>query len=152
MNWYFDQVLYGSGTCDYKVLNVSNSRITGYSGIIEGDTVTFARSDRKADTLYKASIRIERSGEVMLPVEVLVGFDDGDEVMEYWDGKAKYRDFEYEGTRKVSWAKIDPENKIDMDVNRINNSWGRDDDFPASRRMMTKYVTLIQLLISMITI
>ena len=152
MNWYFDQVLYGNGICDYKVLVVTNKRITGYSGIIEGDTVSFAKSDRKADTLYKASVRIERSGEISFPVEVLVGFDNGDQVTEYWDGKAKYRDFEYEGTRKVSWAKIDPENKIDMDVNRINNSWGRDDGFPASKRMMTKYVTLIQMLISMITI
>jgi hypothetical protein len=152
MNWYFDQVLYGSGTCDYKVLSVSNSKITGYSGIIEGDTVAFKRSDRKTDSLYKASVRIERVGDVMLPIEVLVGFDNGDELKEQWDGKARFIDFEYEGTRKVIRAVIDPENKIDMDVNRINNSWGRDDSFPAARRMMTKYITLIQLLISMITI
>jgi len=152
MNWYFDQVLYGSGICDYKVLNVSNSKITGYTGIIEGDTVAFARSERKTDSLYKAKVRIERIGDMMLPIEVLVGFDNGDEVREQWDGKARYIDFEYEGTRKVVRAVIDPENKIDMDVNRINNSWGRDDNFPASRRMMTKYISLIQLLISIITI
>ena len=152
MNWYFDQVLYGSGICDYKVIGVANRKITGYSGIIEGDTVAFAKSDRKNDTLYKAIVSIERSGDMMLPIEVRVGFDNGDEVTEQWDGKARYKDFEFLGTRKVTRAVIDPDNKIDMDVNRINNSWGRDDNFPASRRMMTKYVTLIQLLISMITI
>ena len=106
----------------------------------------------KHDSLYKAIVSIERSGDMMLPIEVLVGFDNGDEVTELWDGLARYKDFEYEGTRKVTRAVIDPDNKIDMDVNRINNSWGRDDNFPASRRMMTKYITLIQLLISMITI
>ena len=26
MNWYFDQVLYGSGICDYKVIDVSNKK------------------------------------------------------------------------------------------------------------------------------
>jgi hypothetical protein len=152
MNWYFDQVLYGSGICDYTVISVSNSKITGYTGIIDGDTVAFARSDRKADSLYNAKVRIERIGDMMLPIEVLVRFDNGDEVREQWDGKARFIDFEYEGTRKVVSAVIDPENKIDMDVNRINNSWGRDDNFPASRRMMTKYITIIQLLISIITI
>ncbi len=28
MNWFFDQTIYGTGICDYKVSDISNQRIT----------------------------------------------------------------------------------------------------------------------------
>jgi hypothetical protein len=152
MNWFFDQVLYGTEVCDYRVSGVSNRKITGYSGIVDGDSVTFTRSDRKSDTLYLAKVGIERMGGMKLPIEVLVSFDNGDEILEEWDGTARFTDFEYPGTRKVTRVTIDPDSKIDLDVNRINNSWTDDPEFPASGRMMTKYVFLMQMLISLFTI
>jgi hypothetical protein len=152
MNWFFDQVLYGTEICDYRVSGVTSRKITGYSGIADGDSVTFTRSDRKSDTLYLARVGIERIGGMMLPVEVLVSFDNGDEVIEEWDGKERFRDFEYTGTRKVTRVIIDPDNKIDLDINRINNSWTDDPQFTASGRMMTKFVFLMQMMISLFTI
>jgi hypothetical protein len=152
MNWFFDQVLYGTEICDYRVSGVTSRKITGYSGIADGDSVTFTRSDRKSDTLYLARVGIERTGGMMLPVEVLVRFDNGDEVIEEWDGKERFRDFEYTGTRKVTRVIIDPDNKIDLDINRINNSWTDDPQFTASGRMMTKFIFLMQMVISLFTI
>jgi hypothetical protein len=61
-------------------------------------------------------------------------------------------DFEYTGTRKVVWAKLDPYDKIDMDVNRINNSYTLEQKFTATRRMMNKYVLLMQMIISIFTL
>lgn len=152
MNWYFDQVLYGSGICDYKVLDVSNKNISGFKGaIIEGDSVRYEKSDRKTDTLNLAGVRLERLGDITLPVDILIHFDNGDEVREQWDGKARFMDFRYTGSRKVEWAKIDPDNKITMDVNRINNSYRLERGFSAASRMMTKFISFIQLLISLIT-
>ncbi|MEZ4997008.1 MAG: hypothetical protein R2758_05945, partial [Bacteroidales bacterium] len=82
----------------------------------------------------------------------LIGFDNGEEILEYWDGKSLYRDFEYTGTKKPVWAKIDPLNKIDMDVNRINNSWTFEPERTAARRMMNKFLLLMQMIISIFTI
>ena len=152
MNWYFDQVLYGNGICDYKLVDISNRKITGFSGIVEGDSVSYIKSDRKADTLNKAMVRLERLGDITIPVKVAIGFDNGDQVIEEWDGKAWYKDFTYEGMRKVTWAKIDPDYKNPMDVNLINNSYGIEPNHVASGRMMTKFIALMQLLISFITI
>lgn len=152
MNWFFDQVLYGSGVCDYRLSGISNTKIRSYSGIIEGDSVTYMSSDRKNDTLYLSRVSMERLGEVTLPVEVLIGFDNGDEVLETWDGKASFKDFEYTGTRKAVWAKIDPQDKIDLDVNRINNSYTDKTDRTASRRMTNKFIFLVQMMISMFTL
>lgn len=152
MNWFFEQVLYGTEICDYRISGVTNRKITGYSGMAEGDSVTFTRNDRSSDTLYLAIVGIERLGGMKLPVEVLVRFDNGDEILEEWDGLARFRDFEYKGTRKVDQVIIDPRGKIDLDVNRINNSWTDDPEFTASGRMMTKFVFLMQMLISLFTI
>jgi len=81
----------------------------------------------------------------------LIHFDNGDEIKEQWDGKARFMDFTYTGSRKVEWAKIDPDNKITMDVNRVNNSYRLERGFSAASRMMTKFISFIQLLISLIT-
>lgn len=152
MNWFFDQVLYGSGICDYRLSGITSNKIRSYSGVVEGDSVTYTRSDRDSDTLYVSRASVERLGEVMLPVEVLVKFDNGDEVLETWDGRARYKDFEYTGTRRVVWAKVDPYDKIDMDVNRINNSFTLEQTFTASSRMMNKFMLLMQMMISIFTL
>ena len=152
MNWYFDQVLYGNGICDYRVAGITNRKIRGYSGISDNDSVNYIHEDGKNDTLYYSRVGLERIGDVMLPVEILIHFANGDEVLEKWDGKARYRDLEYTGKSRVEWAEIDPHDKIDMDVNRINNSWSGTQKFPASRRMADKFITLIQIMISIFTI
>ncbi|HZM13411.1 MAG TPA: hypothetical protein VFB86_04480, partial [Bacteroidales bacterium] len=104
------------------------------------------------DSVYSSMVSINRLGGLTLPVEILIHFDNGDEVLEQWDGKARYKDFKYTGTRKVDWAKIDPYDKIDLDVNRINNSSAKEQKFTASRRMMNKFVFLMQMMLSAITI
>ena len=152
MNWYFDQVLYGNDICDYAMSEVTNRKIRGYSGIIEGDTVSYERSDFQTDSLYLSTVSVERLGGITLPLDVLVHFDNGDEVLEEWDGRARYKEFEYTGTRKVNWVKIDPYGKIDLDVNRINNSWSDNPKFPASGRMMDKFIFLMQMMITLFTV
>ncbi|MDZ7634591.1 MAG: hypothetical protein U5L72_09215 [Bacteroidales bacterium] len=114
--------------------------------------MTYTRSDRASDTLYISRVSIERLGGVTLPVEVLICFDNGDELLESWDGKESYKDFEYTGNSKVIWAKIDPYDKIDIDIDRINNSWSSVQKFTATRRMANKFVFLMQMMISIFTV
>ncbi len=85
--------------------------------------------------LIKSVVELERAGEVMLPVEVLVHFKNGEEVLESWDGKSRFKDFVYTGTRKIDWVKIDPEFKIRMDINYINNSMTLNPDLYPSAKL-----------------
>ena len=153
MNWFFDQTLYGTGICDYKVNSFFNSRITDFKGILnKGDSVLFKKSDREKDTLYKATVQLERLGEVMLPEEILVHFDNGDHILETWDGKSRFKDFNYTGTRKVDWVKIDPDYKIKMDINYINNSMTDNPDKKPVRRYTDKFISFIQFFINIISL
>jgi hypothetical protein len=153
MNWFFDQTLYGTGICDYKVDDFHNSRLTDFNGMIsEGDSVLLKKSKSKNDSVYIARVELERIGEVMLPVDVLVHFDNGDKVLETWDGKGRYKDFSYTGKRKVDWVKIDPDYKIKMDVNYINNSLTLNPDLKPVRRYTNKFISLMQFFINIISL
>ncbi len=148
MNWFFDQTLFGTGICDYKVKDFRNEKLDkNKEKVSAGDS-----SDRKSSTdslsFYKAVVQLERAGEVMLPVDVLVHFDNNEEVMESWDGKSRFKDYSYTGPRKIQWVKIDPEFKIKMDVNYINNSMTDKPDRIPVRRMTNKLVSFMQFLLS----
>jgi hypothetical protein len=151
MNWFFDQTLYGTGICDYKVSDFTNSKIQKPVGRYEiKDSAENKNSG--ADSIYKSVVELERIGDVMLPVEVLVHFNNGDEIMETWDGKSRFKDFTYTGTRKILWVKVDPEFKITMDINYINNSLTEEPDPVPLRRMTNKLITYLQFLISIISL
>jgi hypothetical protein len=143
MNWFFDQTLFGTGICDYKVSEISNNRIDESDN--KSDTLkSHASACSENDSLFQVSVQLERMGEVMLPVDVLVHFKNGMELLESWDGKSRFKDFTYTGKGKVEWVKIDPEYKIVMDVNYINNSLTLDPDRIPVRRLAGKLTTLLQ--------
>ena len=151
MNWFFDQTLYGTGICDYRVSDFTNSKIKKPVGRNEIKD-SLEKKTSGADSLYKSVVQLERIGDVMLPVEVLVHFNNGEEILETWDGKSRFKDFTYTGTRKIVWVKIDPEYKITMDVNYINNSLTDEPDPVPLRRMTNKLITYLQFLISIISL
>ncbi|HEX2974731.1 MAG TPA: M1 family metallopeptidase [Bacteroidales bacterium] len=125
LNWFFSQTLYGTGICDYRVSGLKNYKEAG-------------------DSIYRSVAEIERIGEVMLPVDILVHFEDGKEIREKWDGLSRVKDFEYTGKDRIEWVKIDPEFRIRLDVNYINNSMTTDfDDLPLSR-MRNKLIAFLQ--------
>ncbi len=121
MNWFFDQTLYGTGICDYKVASF-NSFKQDTSKTIASAVDTIVSIVHLADSLYKCSVDLVRLGEVMLPVEVLVHFTNGYETLLSWDGKERYKNLEVLSSSRIKWVKIDPEYKIRMDADFINNS------------------------------
>jgi hypothetical protein len=147
MNWFFDQTLYGTGICDYKVEGISNCP----SGLkTKKDTISDMVT--AIDSSKKSVVRLDRAGDIMLPVEVLVHFKDGDEIHESWDGKSTYKDYTYYGGKQIQWVKIDPDYKIKMDVNFINNSMTVDQINVPIRRFSDKILSFMQFLISIVTL
>lgn len=151
MNWFFDQTVYGTGLCDYKAASLTN--ITSES---PADTSTITDSsgkdDKTAIRYYKSKVELERSGDVMLPVDVLIHFNNGEEIMENWDGKSRFKDFEYSGTRKIDWVKIDPEFKIRMDINYVNNSITDNPDQIPVRKLTNRLISFMQFFISIFSL
>lgn len=147
MNWFFDQTLYGTGICDYKVSGIVNSKYSKPEG--KTDTADAeVRAWSSIDSLYISKAQLERVGEVKLPVDVLIHFDNGDEVLDRWDGKERYKDFEYKGYKQIVWVKIDPEYKIKMDVDYVNNSMTTEPSKAPLHRIANKIMTFTQFFLS----
>ncbi|MFC5410453.1 M1 family metallopeptidase [Larkinella bovis] len=102
MNWFFEQVLYGSRVCDYE-LHTVHSRAQGHQ--------------------YQSTITVYRRGDAQLPVEVLVHFEDGKEQLLHWDGRARVHRLTVTYPTRAEWAKVDPQQKIYTDINLNNNSY-----------------------------
>jgi hypothetical protein len=134
LNWFFDQTLYGTEICDYRVAGFRSIAVAG------------------AGSEYRSVVELERIGGLKIPVEVLVRFDNGEEVLETWDGISRTKDFSYTGTRKVQWVKIDPEYKILMDVNLVNNSKTLSPDSKPVKRITTIIFIFLQFLFNSLTI
>ena len=122
MNWFFDQVLYGTGVCDFEVTSIAVNRATPPGGIMDADTAQAHAAEGKpggSPETFESVVTVGRRGDVRLPVVVAVKFDDGREVREEWDGRARTAQFRYGG--KVVRAGVDPARKVPLDVNLINN-------------------------------
>jgi hypothetical protein len=101
MNWFFDQALYGDKVVDYELTSIRN---------------------QKQGSRYSSTVLVQRKGDAQMPLDVLVHFDNGKELLLFWDGKARQRAFTLNENAKVVWAKADPKQKLYMDTNFNNNS------------------------------
>jgi hypothetical protein len=125
MQWFFDQVLYGSDVCDYELTSLYTRFVSGTQGLIDSagaKTTSHERYDPKKQSLFESHVLVSRLGEVRMPVDVLIHFDNGKEVREHWDGQARWKEYKYTGTDKAVWAKVDPDDVLTIDINQINNS------------------------------
>jgi len=71
---------------------------------------------------------VVRKGELIFPQEILIVFENGEEVRERWDGKDRWTRFTYYKPVELKSAQLDPENKLLLDINHLNNSLTRKPD------------------------
>jgi hypothetical protein len=107
LDWFFDQTLYGTAVCDYAVSSLRSEEVPAADSVV---------------STYRSSVTVARLGDMVLPIDVAVGFSDGTTVREVWDGKASVREFTFLRSSPAVWAKVDPDRKIRLDTNIVNNS------------------------------
>ena len=100
-SWYLDQALDTNAVLDYAVDSVETTP--------EGDE-------------FKSDVLVRRKGEFIFPVELEVRFEDGQTVLERWDGSETWKKFTYVRPDRLVSATVDPERKVLLDVSYTNNS------------------------------
>lgn len=152
LSWFFDSILLGDGVIDYGIARVRSVPVSTFErgpdttqasgadrleasaadSLSASDTLAAVADTAKADTaeaqkpeVYYHHIVIRRIGEVAFPVEVLIRFEDGTEKRERWDGQSRLRKFTFTYPSRLDRVVIDPDYKVPLDVNWLNNSWTR---------------------------
>lgn len=163
LSWFFDQALYGSAVLDYAVGAIRSVEIKPPKGVgfekegeqAETDTTATENDTTAADTSqeateekkpkeYRNTVWIRRVGDFVFPVDVAIRFQDGEEVREHWDGRDKWIKYDYVRTARLQSAEVDPERKIALDVNFLNNGRTFEADKRARRKLTLRALFWVQ--------
>lgn len=122
LDWFFDQFFRSPDKLDYSVGTISSSEIKEPEGYFKGELLKSDKQSEEKEKIYRNRVTIRREGELFFPQEILIVFENGEEIRETWNGKDRWKRFEYIKPVKLKMARIDPGNKILLDVNWMNNS------------------------------
>lgn len=175
LNPFFDTWLKSTRTLDYKVRKIQSERVdpdTGWFKDKQGElrfrsdgeweekgSAAKKRPDKARDekVSYLTTLIIQREGAAMLPLEFVVEFGDGSKVTGVWDGAGAWKKFEWtrscerkktEGCRYRS-VKLDPERKLTVDLDRLNNGKQRKGDSRPSLKAATRISGALLLLLDL---
>ena len=81
-----------------------------------------ADGDDQPPPLFESTVRVSGPAWDHLPVDVVLRFADGREIRDHWDGKAPWRAYRALRPAKIVEIRLDPENRIVLDVDPANNS------------------------------
>jgi hypothetical protein len=115
----FSQLFDGTGVLDYAVARIDVREVPPLQPTLqeEVDGAPAAVVPR-----YRSEVVVERRGEVRMPVDIVVTFDDGSQTRETWDGLERWYRIDVASTHQAAVAVVDPDDKLSLDVNRLNNS------------------------------
>jgi hypothetical protein len=141
LKWYWDQSVYGTQVMDYEVLRATSSPTDWY----EPDT------NQNTQTTYETQIILHRKGDFVFPVEAEVKFDNGESTRERWDGKDRWVRYVYHKKASVVSVEIDPDHRVTMDSNYLNNSRTTERQTGATEKISAYWMFLTQFVAQMLS-
>ncbi|MBN1222878.1 MAG: M1 family metallopeptidase [Candidatus Aminicenantes bacterium] len=123
LSWFFDQFLKSPDKLDYAIGTIRSVEIPEPEGFFKGALKKPSnQKNAQKEPLYRNEVTVVRKGEIVFPQEILVTFENGEEVREEWDGRGRWKKYVYERSFRLKSAQIDPEGKMVLDIDTINNS------------------------------
>ena len=151
MSWFLDQFVYGSGKLDYAIGKISNRKEIQSRGWFNGK-YREREKRRVNESLYQSEVIVRRLGEVKVPVDVLIIFEDGWEIKETWNGQYRWKKFIFKRPARIKKAVVDPEFKLVLDINRTNNSMMRKSNRLAPLKWVSNWLGWLQHALEFFTI
>jgi hypothetical protein len=154
-SWYFDQVIRGTDVVDYDIGSARTRPKTTAQGVFDDGagrkTVSSqdaGEKDREIERakkqIYESIVVVRRSGGVRLPVEVAFKFEGKPVERQTWDGRDTTRIFRFERPEKLEWVDVDPDRKIALDVNWLNNGRRLEPDGRPAASWSARWLFLLQ--------
>jgi hypothetical protein len=126
---FFEEAIESPGFLDYEVASVRTERRAPPRGILEDGAAATASQPAHdgeggsgEEEQWRSVARLHRRGEVVLPVEVELRFEGAPSERRHWDGRDRWVEYEVTGPHPLLAAVIDPDERLVLDVNRLNNS------------------------------
>jgi hypothetical protein len=157
LDWFFDQLVFGTGSLDYAVEKVRSKRIRQGIGVFDtpdGQVTRTGDDDesdndndggkRKIGKRYRNTVIIRNHGTVRYPVDILIQFKDGLKIRKRWDGEYPWVEFEDIRSSQIEQVIIDPDGHLVIDANRANNVWVKKPERRADVRWILHVMMMVQ--------
>jgi hypothetical protein len=142
LDWYWNQAVKGTQELDYRIYKAESDRDDWF----EKES---AKSDN--NVRYTTRVTVHRKGDFVMPVDVLVRFEDGSQARERWDGQDRWRRFEYHGNSKLVSAEVYPGQAVPMDLHQFNNSYVAKADGRATSKLTLYWIWMTQMFAHLIS-
>ncbi len=119
LTWFFENVYGKSALFDYKIKYLKKTKKDSYK------------------------LFCERIGDGVFPVDVFI-YTSKDTLRKFWDGRARWKIFEFSTHEKVLGAEIDPYRKNLFDLNFANNSFLLSTSYSASLALSANWYFWLQ--------
>ncbi|MFI5182158.1 MAG: M1 family metallopeptidase [Thermoanaerobaculia bacterium] len=124
------KTFYGTGEVDFRVLRAASERRDAFTGFDDKDkAVNFEPGKKKKKDPkekddkrpYETVVVVGRAGDLLLPVDVLLTFENGQTWRTTWDGTTKWLRLKTLYESKLAQVVVDPDGKILLDRDPFNN-------------------------------
>ncbi len=122
LRWFFDEFLNTAGRLDYNVADVQDKEVAQDSFPSLPGTI-FVNATPKDSLVHEVNICLRRKGNWTFPQKIQVYFKNGEETELNWDGKAPWKKWVLRCNSPVMSVQLNPEKKVWLDENEVNNSW-----------------------------
>ena len=137
LGWYWQQAVYGTQVFDYAVLRAESIPTNWYEKNTE---------EKPGETTYETQVVLQRKGDFIFPVEAEIKFNNGESTREHWDGKDRWVRFVYHKKTRIKCVEIDPDHRIALDRNYLNNSHTKEPQRGAIHKIAAYWMFLTQML------
>ena len=172
VNEVFDQYVYGTAHIDDRVASIDSEEVLPPAGSTiangkhtDGDSKALdkqidkqrkdwakAHPNAKPGTgpfPWRSTVSVVREG-APVPQTLRVTFADGSHQEVRWNDTRRWARFEFTGPTKVVSAELDPQRKIHLDADKLNDSRTVESDGAASRRWSADFAALVQAFFSLL--
>ncbi len=122
LDWFFGPLLNSTGKLDYGIGGLRCREIPVRRGFFGEPAEGLAAAAAEEEKVFRSAVSVVRRGEIVFPQRIKVVFENGEEIIESWEGRERWKRFVYRLPSRVVSAQIDPENKVVLDGNLLNNS------------------------------
>jgi hypothetical protein len=152
------RTFYGTGDLDIQVLRAASVRRGAFSGYDDaGGSIGFEPGTKRKEPKEKddkgpfdSEVLVARDGDLPLPVDVLLRFENGVTYRTTWDAAAKWLRLRTVYESELAQAVLDPDGKIVLDRDPFNNvrNVGRLKEPSASSKVRAYAMHLFEILLS----
>jgi hypothetical protein len=127
---FFKQTFEGNDTLDYAVSSVAAAAIDAPAA---GGSAT-----------HENTVVVRRLGGLAVPVEIEVKFEGLSAERVTWDGRDEWTRLNFRRAGRLEWARVDPDRKVALDVNWVNNARRLEPDHRVATKWSARWLFWLQ--------